>query len=431
MRNHLRIGVIGAGITGLTAAYELGKKGHSVTVFERSAVVGGLGTYIPIVGSFLERYYHHFFESDVHVASLIRELGIGDKLKFYPSKTSVFYDEKLYPFDSPFHLLAFKPLSLINRLRLGAAIAHLKYNPLVSNERLDKISAVSWLKKYAGKQAYEVVWQPLLEGKFSRFAREVPAAWLKDRVRDRSFKLGYLAEGTKTLFDVLQDKIKKQGNTILLECEVQEVREMGERVLVQTANKKYKFDVCLMTSVSPITEKLVTSTIEEDVRKNLLDQDQLGAVCVTLELNQSVQPYYWINICDMKSNVLVAVEHTNMIDKKQYDNHHIMYLANYIHRSEKRFQQSDEEIVKEYTQVLKRLNPSFDPSWIIKSHVSRAPRTQTIFSRGALHNRPPKQLSPRIYLGNIDQMYPHDRNLNLGVELARQLSAQIEGNKLI
>jgi protoporphyrinogen oxidase len=301
----------------------------------------------------------------------------------------------------------------------------------VSNERLDKITAERWLKKYAGSSAYKVLWQPLLEGKFSRFAGEVPAAWLKDRVRDRSFKLGYLAEGTKTLFDELQRKIIKQGNTILHNCEVLEIQEIGERVVVQTESKKYKFDVCLMTSISPIATKLISSPLKDTVRKNLEEQDQIGAVCVTLELTHSIQPFYWVNICDLKSNVLVMVEHTNLIDKKQYDNHHIVYLANYIHRSEKRFQQSDEEIIEEYSQILKKLNSAYDPSWIIKAHVSRAPRAQTIFSRGALHNRPPKQLSPRIYLGNIDQMYPHDRNLNLGVELAHQLSSQIDANELL
>ncbi|MCA9398055.1 FAD-dependent oxidoreductase, partial [candidate division WWE3 bacterium] len=38
----MQIAIIGAGFTGLTAAYELSKKGHSVTVLEQKAYVGGL-----------------------------------------------------------------------------------------------------------------------------------------------------------------------------------------------------------------------------------------------------------------------------------------------------------------------------------------------------------------------------------------------------
>ena len=36
----MRIGIIGAGATGLTAAYELGKRGHDVVVYERAAFLG-------------------------------------------------------------------------------------------------------------------------------------------------------------------------------------------------------------------------------------------------------------------------------------------------------------------------------------------------------------------------------------------------------
>ena len=36
------IGIIGAGITGLTAAYDLTKQGHTVTVYETQPYAGGL-----------------------------------------------------------------------------------------------------------------------------------------------------------------------------------------------------------------------------------------------------------------------------------------------------------------------------------------------------------------------------------------------------
>jgi len=37
----VRVGIVGGGLAGLTAAYELGKRGHEVTVFEREAALGG------------------------------------------------------------------------------------------------------------------------------------------------------------------------------------------------------------------------------------------------------------------------------------------------------------------------------------------------------------------------------------------------------
>ena len=49
----MKIAIVGAGITGLSAAYELGKKGHEVIVFERSEYPGGLGSYIKIKDNYI------------------------------------------------------------------------------------------------------------------------------------------------------------------------------------------------------------------------------------------------------------------------------------------------------------------------------------------------------------------------------------------
>ena len=73
------------------------------------------------------------------------------------------------------------------------------------------------------------------------------------------------------------------------------------------------------------------------------------------------------------------------------------------------------------------MNPEFDRSWILKYYISRVPFTQTIFHKGALKDRPPVELPVKgLYMANIDQMYPHDRNLNLGVELGTKVADIIE-----
>ncbi len=167
----MKIAIIGAGITGLSTAHLLSKEGHSVTVYEASPVTGGLGTFVRVQNSSIERFYHHFFRSDTHVINLIKQLGIGSKLKFYPSKTSILYEGATYPFSSPLDLLTFKPLPFIDRLRLGVALAILKYLP-VNIKKLDSVSAKSWLMTYAGAEAYKVIWKPLLVGKFAKFSED-------------------------------------------------------------------------------------------------------------------------------------------------------------------------------------------------------------------------------------------------------------------
>ena len=418
----MKVGIIGAGITGLSAAYELIKQGHTVVIFERGAVPGGLGTYIPVSGNYIERYYHHFFQSDTLIKQYAQELGIADKLKFYPSQNAIFIDGNLYPFSGPVDLLRYKPLPVIDRLRCAITTGFFKFMPR-QIASLDGISAVDWIKKYSGEKVYQKIWGPLLEGKFSEYADKVPALWLWGRIYDRSFKLGYFDGSVKILFDVLIEKIIASGmGDLRLEAEVTGIESTGKTVTVFEKNKRYVFDKVIVTTVSPISEKLFKNNLSDKYRKQLQATDHLGAVCLILELKQRVQSAYWVNICEKDAPVLVMVEHTNFIPESEYGGKHIVYLANYLHRNDPRFKFSDEEVLERYTTVLKKMNKDFKKTWISKYYISRVPRAQTIFQLNALQHKPNmKTPIKNVYLANIDQMYPHDRNLNQGIELGMKV----------
>jgi protoporphyrinogen oxidase len=72
----MRIGIIGAGLTGLVAALDLARAGHQVTVCEQASEAGGLAGTFPYAGTRLETFYHHVFTTDLDTIALVRELGI-------------------------------------------------------------------------------------------------------------------------------------------------------------------------------------------------------------------------------------------------------------------------------------------------------------------------------------------------------------------
>ncbi len=105
----MKIAIIGAGIGGMAAAYDLVKAGHQVCIYEAADYAGGLasGFKEPNWDWSVEKFYHHWFASDRHMLGLIEELGWSDQVIFPRPYTVMFYQGKFYPFDSILSALLF------------------------------------------------------------------------------------------------------------------------------------------------------------------------------------------------------------------------------------------------------------------------------------------------------------------------------------
>src|SRR5579884_1405756 len=174
----MRVGVIGAGVTGLVAAYELARAGHQCDVYERWPGLGGQAATLDVGGGqLLERYYHHLFMSDHHMVGLYDELGMPEAIDWRVSRVATFAAGKSYPFTSPLHLLRFKPLSPLARLRLGAAIVWLQKGRHTVDE-FEHITARDWIRRHMGEEVWQKLWGPLLHAKFNSRGDDVSMAWL-------------------------------------------------------------------------------------------------------------------------------------------------------------------------------------------------------------------------------------------------------------
>ena len=117
--------VVGAGVTGLVAAYRLAEAGWRPHVYERWPGLGGQAATFDIGGGkLLERYYHHLFTTDQHIADLYRELGMPDEIEWRDSSVAMHAGGRTRPFTTPLDLLRYQPLSPGARVRMGAAVVH-------------------------------------------------------------------------------------------------------------------------------------------------------------------------------------------------------------------------------------------------------------------------------------------------------------------
>ena len=89
----MKIVVVGAGLTGLSAAYDLVRAGADVTVLESERRAGGIvTTERPAPGWVVEGGPESFVASEPEIPALARELGIGDHLISQQVQDSLLWD---------------------------------------------------------------------------------------------------------------------------------------------------------------------------------------------------------------------------------------------------------------------------------------------------------------------------------------------------
>jgi len=205
---------VGAGATGLTAAFDAVGAGHEVTVLEAAEEIGGLAASLEVGGTPLERFYHHVFRTDRAMIDLVEELGLGDRLRFHRPSTGVHLRGRTHPFGTPAQMLQFPELPVPARLRFAASAAVLK--AVRDGRRFNDVRALDWLRRWAGPRVTAAVWEPLLRGKFGDRAGEVSMAWLWARVHCRTFELGYVHGGFEQVYRALRDAIADRGGKVEL-----------------------------------------------------------------------------------------------------------------------------------------------------------------------------------------------------------------------
>ncbi|HNF33258.1 MAG TPA: NAD(P)/FAD-dependent oxidoreductase [Anaerolineales bacterium] len=424
----MKIAIVGAGYGGMVAAWDLKKAGHDVTIFESAEYAGGLasGFKEPHWDWSVEKFYHHWFQSDGEMLGLIRELGLEDKVRFPRPLTVMYYKGKWYPFDSILNALLFPGLGWgLNKIRFGFVGLFLR---LTNNWRaLEKVTADEWMMKYAGRQVYEQMWKPLLVGKFASFYKDVNMAWLWARMHARTTRLGTFEGGFQKFADMFAEKLRAQGVQIKLGVSIKSIKrdQASGSLLVDDQ----PFDKVLVTSSPSLMAKLCPD-LPESYLKGLLGLKSMGAVVMTLSLAHplSKEGYYWFNVPKEEGYPFLAlVEHTNFVPKENFGGDHIVYAGDYLELGHEYFSMSDEQLLERFIPAFQKFNPEFSRDWVKKIWVHKTNYAQPVPLVDHSKNIPEIQTPIEgLYFASMSQVYPWDRGTNFAVEIGRKAARMMK-----
>jgi protoporphyrinogen oxidase len=428
----MKVAVVGGGVAGLAAAYRLLQEGHQVSLFEASPTLGGLVRTFEVGGGRLESFYHHLFSSDTAVIRLIDDLGLGDRMTWRDSKVGFFQGGRIYDFVTPLDLLRFRPLPLLDRVRLG--FMGLRLRRQEQWDQFEDVTAREWIVRNVSPRVFDVVWGPLLRGKFGEAGDEVSMAWLWSKIHLRfasrrggpmqKEQLGYLMGSFGVYLDELERRLRREGADVRVETPVQEVTVDDGRAsgLLLASGERVPADAVVAAMPSHAFERLVPA-LPEDYRSKLTSVRWQWALCMVLALRESLSHIYWMNIAEPGMPFLAVVEHTNFIEREHYGGQHILYISNYLRPDHPYFELSEDQLWELFLPALQRINPRFSADWVRERWLFKGPYAQPIVTTGYRRLIPEHRTPiPGLYLATMNQIYPEDRGQNYSIIMGERVA---------
>ncbi len=434
MQKKYDVVIVGAGFTGLTAAYDLAKQGYRIIIIDSDSSVGGLaGTFEFSDGVRLEKFYHHWFNNDIYVPELVKELGMEADIITLPTRTGMYFNGRMWKLSTPLDLLRFSALSFIDRIRLGLLLFQVRR--IKDWRTIEHLNIREWLESLCGKNVYRVVWEPLVTSKFSIFSEVVNAVWmwkklvLRGSTRNKrgAEELAYFKGGFGRLAEAMVNAIHNAGGEVILGERVISVKVDENRVVaLQTSSKTILGQQFLFTPAFPIIANIFDSVASADWLSSLRKVRYLGNMCLVLRLNQSLSDTYWLNVNDPGFPFVGVIEHTNFDTPDHYAGSHITFLSRYLAVEDLVWTYTDEQYLDFALENLKRMFPKIERSWVIEYRVWKAEYAQPVTEKNYSQYVPDKETPfENAFISTMAQIYPEDRGTNYAIREGRKVASHI------
>jgi protoporphyrinogen oxidase len=427
-----RIAVVGGGVLGTVLSLRLAQAGANVTLLERGATLGGLAGAIDLNGHRIDRFYHVVVPSDERMLALAEELGLTSEISFHPVGVGFWADGKMHPFNGIGDFARFPVLSLPGRARLAWFVAQCQLRR--SFEALEDVPLLDWLRRHCGREVTEKIWKPLLDSRFDGRYDELPATYLWARTnRMRSARtsqgsgetMGCLRGGHETLIEAAGERARELGVDVRVSAGVEGLVLDDEGAVrgVRVDGVDEPYDLVIPTLQPPALKRLLPEELQ-----HLLDaypQRFLGVVCLILELERSLLPYYSVNICE-PTPITTVVETSHVVGTEHTDGHTLAYLPKYCEASAPEFTEDDQSIYDRFTAQLARMAPDFRHEDVVAWTVQRAPLVEPVHARGTTPRTAPVWPGVAgLALASASQIYPRLLNGDSVVRMAEQTAVEV------
>lgn len=239
--------VIGAGPAGLTAAYELLKRGGcDVTVLEASDQVGGISKDVSFNGNKVDIGGHRFYTSYDRVEKLWDEVmaDAPDEWLTRPRYSRIFYDGSFIDYPIKISRSMFRAVGMKNAVKIGASYCGALIRPK------EETSLENLYINQFGKKLYQMFFKDYTIKACGEDPSKISTTWGKKRVKKLSIKkiaeseiahkknepfpdtegFHYPRHGAGELWERLADKIRDMGGKIILNSKVEKIFVAPDRI---------------------------------------------------------------------------------------------------------------------------------------------------------------------------------------------------------